>query len=1538
MATEIQAPNAVPADTYRIFLAGTIDMGSSRDWQSIVVKALADYDVVLTNPRREDWDSSWEQTKDDPQFREQVEWEQDQLDAADYRIFNFEKDSKSPITFEELGHHIDAPGAVACPQGFYRKGNVDIVCERAGMPVYETLEELIDHLKAILDEKGLRKGSAKEAAITDTKLEINTLESENSKEPNAAILQVTETPTFQAWFVGSKVVDAQGNPLVQYHGTPRKFTKDEFQIGAGGQGSRESLGFHFGPSEAANNRLEKGMQKYDAHHFNWQIMPVYLSIKNPLKLPDVGDWENLKRVGRWLVKSGISEEQVQQALSKSNHTARIRAIIKVIQTSGYDGIVYHNEHEGGGDSWIALDPRQIKSAIGNKGEFDPNSKSITATLVVEEPHAEAPAAPTPITDTSAFKIWFRNSIIKDDTGNPLVVYRGEHGDSHEEFQSREPSLSFGGKETASIYAMSPNHRDDTPVNPRVYPCYLRIENPVLNNQDDPFWDFSDVEDKVGRDKAIHYAIKHEGFVTNTNNWDELFSNEYGSVEDLLKERPDAIRELYMLAFPLLADPEFVSDVKGKGYDGAIHLGYGDGGDEMEYKVFDRNQVKSAIGNNGEFDPKSKSTTASSSIQLRLKTEGNVFRIEAYHDLMLVGQLSAKLDGSTLQITFVDVNLKYRKQGIATGMYRELFEQAEKAGFTDVYSDHALKPGGKAIWKKLQKEDPTVTHEKYEDEIETGKRYRKTLKSAAAPTESTSFKRWFGGSKMVDANGEPKTFFHGTFYKFDTFAASERGSFGSGMYFAPNEDTAQMFADGGHVVPVYLKLLNPMQVAAVPEPGYDLDFDCYAVPFIREIFGVKASRVLKRSMENDGLFGIDVTKKVKSLGHDGLIVTYPDGSQEIVAYEPNQIKSAYANDGEFSTTNHRFTASISTKCAACESGDCFSHLATGPRKQARFLTVTEAREAGKKYMASPEFKAAVEEVAPGKSFSQLTGDELDRFNFVTRRKDASVKTAKPIAYDAKQDFVTEAPKFKTWFKGSQIVDDHGRPMIMFHGTTKAFDKFEAEMKKRAPASGLGFYFTSDPDLASKFTQHRWTKENGKLRPGANIMPVYLRITNPKYLDPWEWMQHVSSDERVTSLRQQLQSQGYDGVIVKALENDFTGELQVPQVIAFRATQIKSAIGNNGDFDTESHSVTGSKLLQPKEAAKKDWLGLALAPFMMAQPGNMQPSQQPTTPTHSNPTSFSQTIDQLPKGYKSDDVVDRRFGEKPSLSEKVRDISLSVKHDYQESFDKNKDATPEQMEQELSQGLTQPQKTSAISATADAGIKSDPTFLAWLNGDVATYEASTPVYNADVSNTSHQARAKLLRHVSASSDLEKTMHRATRVLSEAGIPSLVVGGYAVQEHGYARYTYDVDIVVPDVREARERLGISGFRENPGSSMTVTDRNTKVEVDLLPGGGAVGPGPLQLPLPTDTSAGPHIADLPTLIAIKLSSYLGSGIQRAKDLSDVVELIKVNSTPRDLRLPDPVEPLYVDIWDEIHKATPDPKRASRIGLPGLSRIAQPA
>lgn len=137
-----------------VFLAGSIEMGKAEDWQTRVTNGLSDLPVTILNPRRDDWDSSWQQKKENAQFREQVEWELSALERANVIAMYFDPSTMSPISLLELGLHADISNPnsrskliVCCPEGFWRKGNVDIVCELYRIRQVETIEALIAALR-----------------------------------------------------------------------------------------------------------------------------------------------------------------------------------------------------------------------------------------------------------------------------------------------------------------------------------------------------------------------------------------------------------------------------------------------------------------------------------------------------------------------------------------------------------------------------------------------------------------------------------------------------------------------------------------------------------------------------------------------------------------------------------------------------------------------------------------------------------------------------------------------------------------------------------------------------------------------------------------------------------------------------------------------------------------------------------------------------------------------------------------------------------------------------------------------------------------------------------------------------------------------------------------------------------------------------------------------------------------------------------------------------------------------------------------------
>ena len=142
-----------------------------------------------------------------------------------------------------------------------------------------------------------------------------------------------------------------------------------------------------------------------------------------------------------------------------------------------------------------------------------------------------------------------------------------------------------------------------------------------------------------------------------------------------------------------------------------------------------------------------------------------------------------------------------------------------------------------------------------------------------------------------------------------------------------------------------------------------------------------------------------------------------------------------------------------------------------------------------------------------------------------------------------------PAFEQWFKGSKVVDASGKPLVVYHGTggiQSGFSKFQ-ESSEGFFGSG-GIYFTNSPEFADEYANNYDDHQN--------LMPVYVRILNP-YLATGE------ENEGMTVTRAKFL--GYDSIIYKS--DNASEDIYV----AFCPTQIKSDIGNSGDFDAASPDI-------------------------------------------------------------------------------------------------------------------------------------------------------------------------------------------------------------------------------------------------------------------------------------------------------------------------------------------------------------------------------
>lgn len=181
-----------------------------------------------------------------------------------------------------------------------------------------------------------------------------------SAAPPPAKMHPTETPEFKAWFGDSKVVDADGKPLVVYHGTGADFSEFANADGSHSESETARLGFWFATDSALANRWANGE--------GGNVRPVYLSISSPMD---------------------VSAERVRRAVESGDRAQESRLVDdmkRAAAAGGHDGIRVLGEGVGDGSAWaaewardsyIAFLPGQIKSAIGNRGTFDPKDPSLT---------------------------------------------------------------------------------------------------------------------------------------------------------------------------------------------------------------------------------------------------------------------------------------------------------------------------------------------------------------------------------------------------------------------------------------------------------------------------------------------------------------------------------------------------------------------------------------------------------------------------------------------------------------------------------------------------------------------------------------------------------------------------------------------------------------------------------------------------------------------------------------------------------------------------------------------------------------------------------------------------------------------------------------------------------------------------------------------------------------------------------------------------------------------------------------------------------
>jgi len=147
----IYPTSPIPIVENSFFLAGSIEQDKAELWQDYIIQKLDNGIITILNPRRKSWDSSWKEDISNPIFYEQVSWELEAQEKAAFIAMYFDPKTKSPISLLELGLFANSGKlVVCCPPGFWKKGNVDVVCQRYHIPQVENIDGLCDYLNRVM--------------------------------------------------------------------------------------------------------------------------------------------------------------------------------------------------------------------------------------------------------------------------------------------------------------------------------------------------------------------------------------------------------------------------------------------------------------------------------------------------------------------------------------------------------------------------------------------------------------------------------------------------------------------------------------------------------------------------------------------------------------------------------------------------------------------------------------------------------------------------------------------------------------------------------------------------------------------------------------------------------------------------------------------------------------------------------------------------------------------------------------------------------------------------------------------------------------------------------------------------------------------------------------------------------------------------------------------------------------------------------------------------------------------------------------------
>ena len=892
------------------------------------------------------------------------------------------------------------------------------------------------------------------------------------------------TNKFKAWFDGSKVVNADGNPLVVYHGTPAgDFTS--FDTYASNYGLMGQGGYFTEDPSVASEYTSKGAAKMErrgetpAH----TVYPVYLSIKNPIDMnaaPNVEAW--VKAYGDYVTTDDFAEVKtnedayrvVEDALQGEYLPMHEGAEIMQdgLRAMGHDGITHIGGQYVRKDGkehrvWIAFDPEQIKS-IHNNGEFDRNNPAILSSRNTSD-------------DGSSFAATVMRELAKVDDlfQNPrsdAKTLDGVIGDIVFGFE-KSPNVPISEAERALGAVTKSGWRNED-----------GFDFFVIEDGDGQVWmDISNFAPGL-RGSAPYAAVANYA-----HNVGKVFIGDpSGLSNDALRRRTEA-----MLSSAIKFGTTRHLEPHKRQLEGDPDLGI----PPMEWTYGDdaanvASLINASIANTTNLTPEI---------------------------------ANARFDFDTG--TFRDAQGQRLSDEILDGWRRSDRRIREaRASYSTIRRGVFLK----SLAQAERGERPRLLEQALRE-------LRQLVESG--DLKATLYNR--PGQSRVPPNR----------YRYNISPQQEA------EITADIQATAKRIL-GRHLVGVEVRRDLSKEFSAEEDAVYDPNTGLIWVA----LQGLQDPKTSIRheaihALRNAGVFTAQEWAALSRMAQTRWIEQfnirrrYEQLYRERFALNDAQIEELLAEEAIAEAFAEHLVESPQDESLP---GRIFTRLR-------RFLEALRSALRGQGFTSVDQL---LEDIDTGKVAAREAGQGQKR-EFLLYGRQGSQK-----------EDITKTEAFRKWFGDSKVVDEQGRPMVMYHATHATFDAFNTKAKSSDQWFGQGSYFapgTDDLELHIGVS----------LDDDTNVMPLYLSIKNP-YIWPYPTSAKVDADVRAAGVDRSkhefdgevlmnegsekftawAKSQGYDGVFVMARDG------QISEVVAFEPTQIKS-IHNNGAFDPKNPAILSSR---------------------------------------------------------------------------------------------------------------------------------------------------------------------------------------------------------------------------------------------------------------------------------------------------------------------------------------------------------------------------